>query len=298
MDGLSAIVLCAGYGTRLRPITNTLPKPLVPVGDRSVLGHVVARLRAAGLERIVVNTHHVREGFEDATMTALGVRRTFEPRILGTAGGVANAAHELGDGDVLAHNGDILAELDLLELIARHRATGAFATLALCALPSEAQQRGTVGLDAAAQVVRLRECELGGELSSADFVGVQVLSGRARALLPRDGCLVGDVYIPALERGDTIIGAEVTARWSDIGTPRAYLEANLAWLKDRPHWTHPSARVAPSVALERAIVGHGAQVSGHGALREVVVLPGASATAPLKRALVLADGQIVRPTRA
>ncbi len=89
-----AMVLAAGFGTRLRPLTEVFPKPLVPLGDRSVLAHIVDRLAAAGAPRVVVNRHHLRQRFDDAAMSrlALPLSLSAEDDILGTAGGVRHAA--------------------------------------------------------------------------------------------------------------------------------------------------------------------------------------------------------------
>src|SRR6185503_7901029 len=106
----AAIVLCSGLGTRLRPLTDELAKPLMPVGDRPVLAHIAAALARAGAGSIVANTHHRADDFA-CKIEHLNVKVHFiyEPNILGTAGGVANAAGALGDGSVVVWNGDILA---------------------------------------------------------------------------------------------------------------------------------------------------------------------------------------------
>src|SRR5277367_6976775 len=105
------MILAAGRGTRLRPLTDELPKPLLPVGDRPAMAHVAARLAAAGIREAVLNTHHLAAEFTPERLAALplALRVIHEPEILGTAGGLANAAALLGDGDVVVWNGDILA---------------------------------------------------------------------------------------------------------------------------------------------------------------------------------------------
>lgn len=149
------MILAAGLGTRLRPLTDELPKPLVPLGDRPAIAHIAARLAAAGIARAVVNTHHLAEAFTRERLAALPIEAVVlhEPVVLGTAGGVANAAGALGSGDVLVWNGDILADLDAAALLAAHAAGGAIATLAVAPRPAG---EGTVGVDAAGGVVRLR----------------------------------------------------------------------------------------------------------------------------------------------
>jgi mannose-1-phosphate guanylyltransferase len=279
------MVLCAGQGTRLRPLTDELPKPLVPVGDRSVLEHVLDALAAAGFGRFVVNTHHRAADFD--TFARPGLALSHEPAILGTAGGVAHAAAALGPGPVLVHNGDILADVDYPAL----SGSDAFAVLAV--RPGRPVGEGTVGVDGGGRVVRLRGRTFGTEAGGADFAGVQQLSERARAVLPAAGCLVGDVYLPALARGEVLVAASVVRAFRDIGTVGEYLDANLAWLGERSAWIAPSATLAPGVAADRALVGAGAVIEGQGTVARTVVWPGARARAPLADAVVTASGRVV-----
>src|SRR2546426_402753 len=106
------MILAAGLGTRLRPLTDELPKPLVPVGDRPAVAHIADSLTRAGIRDAVINTHHLAEAFSPDRLAALPLRLRVihEPTILGTGGGVANAAPWLGAGDVILWNGDILAD--------------------------------------------------------------------------------------------------------------------------------------------------------------------------------------------
>ena len=98
----SAIILCAGFGTRLRPLTDELPKPLVPVGDRSILEHALGSLHAAGISELVINVHHLPEQFPPVLAgLELNVRVLVEPEIRGTAGGVAGARGYLSSAPVL-----------------------------------------------------------------------------------------------------------------------------------------------------------------------------------------------------
>lgn len=277
------MILCAGHGTRLRPLTSELPKPLVPVGDRSILAHVVDGLRRFGVENLVVNAHHLADRLVDAARS-LNLRALREGEILGTAGGVANAAGALGAGDVIVVNGDILAELDFEALVERHAQRQPFATLAVSRIGRAGE--GTVGLDDDARVVRLRGERFGEETRSADFVGVQLLSARARGELPSEGCLVGDLYLPALRRGVLLEVAEAASGFWDVGTPEAYLDCNLDWLGRRGSSVWVSGSVSPEVQVERSIVGAGANVIGAGELRNVVVWPGGTARAPLQNAIV------------
>lgn len=279
-----AMILAAGFGTRLRPLTDLRPKPLVPLGDRTVLEVIVDRVAAAGAERVVVNAHHRGARVaEVASRLPLPARVVEEAELLGTGGGVAHAREALNtDGPVLVHNGDILADLDLRELIDRHT-EDALATLAV---RPRRDDQGKVGLDADGWVVRLRDARFGAEVQSADFCGIQILGAELRARLAAQGCLVGDGYIPALAAGGRLRAAPLLEHFDDIGSPAAYLAANMSWLGDRSAWVDGTASVGAGVSLSKTIVGVGAKVSGTGRLVRCVVWPGARAMAPLENAIV------------
>jgi mannose-1-phosphate guanylyltransferase len=277
------MILAAGHGTRLRPLTEELPKPLVPIGDRSLFRHIVAALRDAGYGSLVANAHHLAYAVVEAGR-AVDVDVVCERTILGTGGGVRHAGAVLGRGEVLVVNGDIVADTDFAALSRLHAECASFATLAVTrAGPSGT---GTVGLDEEGRVVRLRGERFGLEVAGADFVGTQVLSEDARAELPSEGCLVGDLYLPSLRRGARVVAAQVVSRFADIGTPERYFAENLAWLERRGLASFVASDVPREVEVARALVGEDARVAGFGALAEVVVWPGASATAPLTRAVV------------
>ena len=286
---MNVIILCAGLGTRLRPLSEWRAKPLVPVGDRPALAHVLERVRAAGARRIAVNAHHRAEDLR--AYLPSDVVLSEEAVLLGTAGGVARAAEGLDEGDVLVWNGDILGDIDVHALFEAHRAD---ATLVVSTRARAAAGEGNVGLDGAGRVVRLRrETIAAGEIRSADFLGIHVLGARLRGALPAEGDLVGDVYLPALRRGVTLGVFEHAGAWWDIGTIESYRLANAAWLDGRGlrSYVAPTARVS-GATLVASIVGEGATVEGSGALERCIVWPGAHARAPLADAIVAPAGVV------
>jgi mannose-1-phosphate guanylyltransferase len=257
----AAMVLCAGLGTRLRPLTDERAKPMVPVGDLPAVAHVIARVRLAAPARIAVNVHHRPE---DVRAWAEGehIAVSHEPELLGTAGGLAGAAAHLGTGAVLVWNGDILSELDPRDLLGAgvSGASGEGASLATLALHARPAGEGNVGFRADGRIVRLRKASFGVEDHGGDFLGIHVIGATLRALLPRKGCLVGDVYIPALARGERLHAHVTAASFVDVGSVAQYLAANAAWLAQRglSSWAHPTAVVrAPidgSVIGARAVI--------------------------------------------
>ena len=282
----AAMILCAGLGTRLRPLTELVAKPMVPVGDAPAVAHVFARV--AHLLPVVVNVHHHPEGLE-RWAEASGVKVSREPELLGTAGGLAAAGDLLGDGDVVVWNGDVLSNLDVRDLTEAHDRGGALATLAV---RPRTDDRGNVGLDDQGRVVRLRGERFGAEASSADFLGIHVVGAELRATLPRTGCLVGDVYIPALARGARLGARLSRPSFRDIGSLAEYLAANRAWLADRglEAWAGEGASIDASI--EGSVVGARARVDAP-TIRSVV-WPGAHVREPVEDAIVTLRG-VVRP---
>lgn len=282
------MILCAGLGTRLRPLTDWLAKPMVPIGDAPAVEHVARRLRAAGVDRIVVNVFH-RPTDLRAWGESQRVAISEEHELLGTAGGVAHASSLLSEGDLVVHNGDILSELDIGTLLRSHVDSRAAATLAV--VPRRGRE-GNVGLADDGRIVRLRASSFGEEVRSADFVGVQVLGRLLRQELSGLGCLVGDVYIPALARGVRLASHTVSEPFVDIGSLDAYVAANQRWLERRglEAWAAEDAVIDASIA--GSIVGSGARVEADAI--DSIVWPGAHVRAPVARSIVTPYG-IVRP---
>ncbi len=291
---IAVLVLAAGLGTRLAPLSTWRAKPLVPIGDRPAIAHIVAQ--AQPFARItVVNAYH-RAADVEAYARDAGVVVSREDELLGTAGGLARAGELLGRGDVLVWNGDMIGALDVEALLAahaRHASAGALATLVVRPRDDAA---GNTGLDEAGGVVRLRRetCRSQGETRSADFQGIYVVGEELRRSLPRRGDIIAEAFLPAMRRGACVSTFRCDAELIDVGTPRAYLEANLRWLASRNvvAWTGDGARVAPGVTLDRVVVGAGARVLGAGKVERCVVWPGAEVHAPGADVIVAPDGMV------
>jgi len=284
-----AMLLCAGFGTRLQPLTFELPKPLVPVGDAPMVTGAMKFLARHGFQPLVVNTHHLPEHFS-AAFAALGfpVRVVHETEILGTAGGVAGAKPWLGPAPVIVWNGDILAEPPLEALSEAAREYG----LALTVAPGRG--RGTVGVDAKGFVTRLRGEVFGAEVRAVDYIGVMALGHGCLEALPNRGCLIGDLVLPRLRRGAPV-PTVTTEKFQDVGSLESYLNANLQWLESSGvgFWVADGATVSEGVDLANSLVGRGAVVKGVGRVERCVVWPGARVEAPLRNAVVLSRGQVV-----
>ena len=151
---MRAMVLAAGLGTRLRPITYEVAKPMVPVLDRPVMAHIVDLLERSGVEEIVANLHH----FPDAVRGYFGdaITYRYEQELLGTAGGVRNCADLLGEETFVVISGDALTDIDLGALLASHREHGAVATLAAKQV-ADTREYGVVLHDADGRITGFQE---------------------------------------------------------------------------------------------------------------------------------------------
>jgi mannose-1-phosphate guanylyltransferase len=298
----SALILAAGFGTRLRPLTLELPKPVVPVGDRPLLSHVARACRAGGVSSLVANAHHENQKISSViNELSLDIQVVVEERIRGTAGGVAGARSLYEPGAVLVWNCDILTQAPVKELLELANERDA----QVLAVSPRAAGEGTVGVDERGSVVRLRGQVFGREVRGGDYVGVSALGPSVVASLPESGCLFGDVALPHLQKGGRVWTVPSLAPWSDLGDLSQYVAANLRWLDDHlrlnpqpstlnpSSWIAPGAVVATSVSAERCLVGAQARVSGAGRLSQVIAWPGAVVSAPLARAVVLASGRVV-----
>lgn len=300
------MVLCAGYGTRLRPLSDELPKPLVPFGDRTLLEHVLDSLAPAFLP-VLANAHHLADVFVERAKTYDRIAEVLvEPEIRGTAGGVAGAREHLGPAPVIVTNGDVLARIDGEALAARTPPAG------VClAVSPRGVGEGTVGLGARGEVVRLRGERFGVELASGDYVGTMALGEEPLAALPERGCLIGDVTLPLLRRGAPVTTLVVAGRWFAPGDGIAeYLDEHRAWLEERAavspvssrsgvapelaSYLGPGATIAAGVELAACVLGAGVTVTGSGQLRAVVAWPGARVSAPLEDSVVTTRGSVVR----
>ena len=163
----AALVLSAGLGTRLAPITHEVPKPLVPIGARPLLVLILENLLELGAQHLIANTHYQAEKIHHVINSlSFKVHISHEPKLLGTGGGLRHAAHLVGGTSLILVNGDIWGALPIQKLL---RLADAGLTLAVAERP---RGQGTVGIGAQGQVVRLRGQCFGTELRSGDYIGV------------------------------------------------------------------------------------------------------------------------------
>jgi NDP-sugar pyrophosphorylase family protein len=263
-----ALIMAAGLGTRLDPLTRLVAKAAVPLAGRTLIERVMAGLRDQGVTDVVVNLHHRPETITavvgDGAHLGLRVRYSWEPKVLGSAGGPRHAL-ELIDAPVfLIINGDTLSDVPLDPLLASHRRTGAAVTLAVVPNPAPDHYNGLEVGDAGWVIGGKRRGQAEG---TWHFIGVQAVNAEVFAALP-DGEpaeTIHGAYLALMREGAGGIRAErVDTPFLDVGTPSDYLQAaltlahaeGLALAMDAgPGAVHPSARITDSAVWPGARVG-------------------------------------------
>lgn len=278
---MKAVVLVGGEGTRLRPLTETRPKPLIPFMDRPFLHHPLDLLSQHGIEEVVLSSPYLEEEFR-----AFLKERGGSPRItwiteevpLGTCGAIASARDHLDDTFVVC-NGDVLTDLDVTALVALHRERGAVATIALTPV-EDARPYGLVETDAEGRILAFRE-KPSEPVPGNVNAGTYVLEPRALDGVP-EGVPVSierETFPDLIARGEPLYALVSDAYWRDLGTPESYLEAHLDALAgrvagvstDRPH-VGPGAVVEAGAAVEETVVvGRRARVADGARLRRSVL---------------------------
>jgi NDP-sugar pyrophosphorylase family protein len=281
---LRALVLAAGRGERLRPLTATLPKPLLPVGGRPLVAWTLERLRAAGCEAVALNLHHLGQQIRDRfgeRFRGMPLIYSPEPDLLGTGGALPPLRPFLEQADrVLVVNGDSLCRWPIEALVAAHSRRRPAATLLVHRKVDPRAFGGGVALEDD-RITGFRP----GSLAYASarrhlvFAGAQVLEPELLARLPEGpGDLVSLLYEPLLAEGAPLAALVTERLWHDLGTPQRYLDAVLDWTfrgSTSASRVVKGAEVDPSARLRRTIVEAGAQVDAEADLRSCVVMPGA-----------------------
>ncbi|MFN0088758.1 MAG: sugar phosphate nucleotidyltransferase [Acidimicrobiales bacterium] len=286
---MDAVVLVGGFGTRLRPLTLTTPKQMLPVLDRPMIEWVMAGLAAHGISRAVLSLGFLPDSFTAAYPqgSCAGVELVYavEPEPLDTAGAIAFAARFAGVADTfVALNGDVLTELDLTELVRIHRQRGAEGTLALT--PVEDPSRyGVVPIDGEGRVEAFVEKpEPGTAPSHWINAGSYVLEPAVLERIPagRRVSIERETF-PAMAADRVLYAVQSEAYWIDTGTPQSYVQAQLdlvgRLLGPGSSFLDPSAKVAPGAEVTESVVMRDATVEAGAAVRRSCVLPGARVAA-------------------
>jgi len=280
------MILAAGLGTRLRPLSDWLAKPAMPVRGIPVIAHTLTWLARNDVSEVIVNLHHLPDGVRDAVERhrppGMDVRYSLEPEILGTGGGIRAAADFLRDSDPsLVVAGDMLVDLDLRAAVARHRERRNDCTLLACEDDPRRERFGTLGFDAGGRLVRIgRGFDLGGEVGCGLFLGIRILSPGCLRDWPEAPCFedLRDWLAPRVRAGSCDVRVDALPSrqllWQPVGTAEEYWTANfeppaLSYLDAIPG----EAQATWSEETD-LIVGRGARIASGASLERVIVWPG------------------------
>ncbi len=279
---MKAVVLVGGFGTRLRPLTLTTPKNLLPVLHVPMVERVARHLADHGVDEVVLSMGYKPDTFLDAypdgTCGGVKLHYAVEDEPLDTAGAIRFAAGEAGiDQRFVVVNGDVLTDLDVTRLVRFHDASDAEATIALHTV-EDPSRYGVVVTDVAGRVEAFIEKPAKDEApSTAINAGTYVMEPSVLGKIPvgRPVSVERETF-PALVESGSLYALDGEAYWLDAGTPETYLQANLDLVGDDAAGVHADAVVAPSAHLERSVVGPGATIGDEATLTEAVVLAGAT----------------------
>ncbi|MHB8533302.1 MAG: sugar phosphate nucleotidyltransferase [Solirubrobacteraceae bacterium] len=302
---MRAMVLAAGLGTRLRPLTNEISKPMVPVIDRPVMEHILELLGRHGLEQVIANLHYfpepIREHFGDR------ISYRYEEELLGTAGGVRACRDFFGEQPFLVISGDALTDIDLSSLAERHRETGGIATLSVKQVP-DTREYGVVLHDRDGRITGFQEKPEPQEaLSDLGNCGIYVFSPEIFDYFPERPFAdwAQDVFPALLENDVPFHIHEVHQYWNDVGSLGELRQGTFDALAgelhleiagellapgitvaggtplpqdaqvDGPVWIGEDVRIGPGVRLTGPVViGDGATIGERAQLRSSIVFPG------------------------
>ena len=288
-----AFILGAGLGTRLRPLTAHLPKPLVPLFHRPLVEWTMAACAAADVRRFAINTHHLPEAWQGFIhrpgIRNLDITMFHEPVLLETGGGLKNIEPWIGNEPVLIHNGDIFSTLRLDQLIAAHEASGLPVTLALRSEGAEKR----IALDPSRTRVTDVRNELGVAKGTHVFTGIYCANPEVLAMIPpAEKIPIIPAFLELAAQG--LLGAVVLDEgvWLDLGDRESYLQAHRD-LALGPA-IHPDATVQTGAIVENSIIGPGAVIQSGAVVRDSVVWPDSrvAADAVLDRCIVCSAGEV------
>ncbi len=269
---MKAMILAAGLGTRLLPMTRETAKPAIPFANRPLIHYCLEWLVGNGVDEVVINLHHHPE----SVVSGIGERGwplkihfSHEPNLLGTAGGLKKAERYFKDGTFVMVNSDSLFEIDLVTPMAHHREKGGIATMVLCEKSSEGSY-GTVKIDEEGRIITIK----GRGLPQAEgrgcfFIGIHLFEPEVFDWIP-PGCFYEinqTVYPLLIQEGQGVWGFVTDTFWAEVGSPRTYLHAHRDFLTRRGFGVTSESglsdrveRIPPVLIGRNCLVGDGVRV--------------------------------------
>ena len=287
---MKAFILAAGFGTRLRPLTDHIPKPMIPILNIPSLFYTFFLLKQAGITEIICNIHHhavaIRRFIESSDLPGLAITFSEEPVILGTGGGLKKCESLLGSDDFLLVNSDIITDIDFRALIRHHQESGRLGTLALHETP-EAAAIGYIGVENNL-VKDFRNTRNTGLVSSYIYTGIAVLNPKIFQFLKEEFSGIVDTGFTGLIDNGGLSYYPHEGLWKDIGSMQSYWQANLDTnsritgmsLKMNlaigmyPHYISGEAFISKDAEVSCSVIGKGCHIGADCTIRNAVLLPG------------------------
>jgi mannose-1-phosphate guanylyltransferase len=299
---MKAVVLVGGFGTRLRPLTETIKKELLPLVDRPILDHTLDRLVRHGVTEVVMSSPYLEEAFHpfiEARRGEPAITWVTETEPLGTGGAIVNTLTAVGDEPFFALNGDICTDLDLSAMRAFHQEQQASVTIALHHV-EDARAFGLVITDPERRVLEFREKPedpVPGDVNAGTYLLDPAVLRPWTA--DHEISIEREIFPAVIDSGARVAGYLATAYWMDLGTPEKYLQAHFDLLEGHVSgvtyeapWIAPTADIEPGATLgARSTVGAEARIARGATVEDSVVHPGASvASGGLVRRSIIGPG--------
>jgi mannose-1-phosphate guanylyltransferase len=284
---MKAVVLVGGFGTRLRPLTETIKKELLPLVDRPILDHTLDRLVRHGVTEVVMSSPYLEEAFHpfiEARRGEPAITWVTETEPLGTGGAIVNTLEAVGDEPFFALNGDICTDLDLSAMRAFHKEQQASVTIALHHV-EDARAFGLVITDPERRVLEFREKPedpIPGDVNAGTYLLNPAVLRPWTA--DHEISIEREIFPAVIDSGARVAGYLAPAYWMDLGTPEKYLQAHFDLLEGlvrgvtyEAPWIAPTADVEPGATVGvRSAVGAEARIARGATIEDSVVHPGAS----------------------
>lgn len=291
------MILAAGLGTRLRPLSYELPKPVIPVLGRPLCTYNMEFLRSAGIKSFVLNLHTQPKLIQQRVTEWSGRRTrvdfTLEPVILGTGGGISNAREFLKGGTFVTVNGDTILSFPFASALAFHRERKALATLVLFPDP---EKRYTPVWVAEGGRISGFGSEAGEGTRSGFYTGCQIVEPELLSIIPpaKSSCIIRETYTPLVAKSAPVFGFLSSGRFQEFGTPAEYLQGTLAILSSLKQEADPAradgggitvippVHISPKAKISRgarigpdAVIENGAAVAEGASVSRSILWPGA-----------------------
>lgn len=283
-----AIVLAAGFGTRLLPLTNYIPKPSMPIVNKPIIHYTLETLSENSISQVTINLHHLPELLKETVLSLnskLNIDFSYEKKILGTGGALKNNIGNFDASTILLVNGDILFNLDLKKFYHFHKKNNALVSLFL-RHDKMAEVYGALFVDKNKRIIQIPPTNTIPE-KFADmgmFAGIHLIEPELFNKFPnkKNFCIVRDVYYPLVKQKAPIFAFFCDDYWNDIGTPARYLKANFDYLHqnynfqndDSYFYLSENAKIHLNISIgNNSVIGKNCVIGRNSSISNSVLLP-------------------------